>query len=213
MADPSAAALHDASRVRRRRLAPGARPRRRRTLRARRGGSADDIAASHGARRRRAVLSRARSDTGHTWYPQRFLAPRAANEPWLGSALGVVARWRTGGWGRCADQPDRRRRLLTRRVAWRRVRGAEPGPLRRRARLLRVLDRGAGRPRPAVAGRPSLDGNPGVPGLRLHSTHTSRSTASSPAGAVSAAGAAVDLRIYRDGHTINADDIAAARRC
>lgn len=28
--------------------------------------------------------------TGHTWYPQRFIAPRAANEPHLSSALNVV---------------------------------------------------------------------------------------------------------------------------
>lgn len=26
-----------------------------------------------------------------TWYPERFLAPTAANEPWLGSALAVIA--------------------------------------------------------------------------------------------------------------------------
>lgn len=28
---------------------------------------------------------------GRTWYPQRFLSPLAANEPWLSSALRVVA--------------------------------------------------------------------------------------------------------------------------
>ena len=27
----------------------------------------------------------------HTWYPNRFLAPIASNEPWLSSALGAVA--------------------------------------------------------------------------------------------------------------------------
>lgn len=30
--------------------------------------------------------------TDRTWYPNRFLAPLASNEPWLGSALGVIAR-------------------------------------------------------------------------------------------------------------------------
>lgn len=29
---------------------------------------------------------------GHAWYPQRFLAPLAQNEPYLSSALGVVGR-------------------------------------------------------------------------------------------------------------------------
>ena len=28
---------------------------------------------------------------GHVWYPQRFVAPREANQPWLDSALGRVA--------------------------------------------------------------------------------------------------------------------------
>src|SRR4051794_7605746 len=27
---------------------------------------------------------------GHTWYPQSFLAPLAANQPWLDSALGYL---------------------------------------------------------------------------------------------------------------------------
>jgi predicted esterase len=30
--------------------------------------------------------------SGHTWYPQRFLAPLESNEPWLSSALNAVAR-------------------------------------------------------------------------------------------------------------------------
>lgn len=29
--------------------------------------------------------------SGRTWYPNRFTAPLASNEPWLGSALGVIA--------------------------------------------------------------------------------------------------------------------------
>lgn len=38
---------------------------------------------------------------GHTWYPHRFMAPLAQNEPWLSSALravaGVIARLETSG--------------------------------------------------------------------------------------------------------------------
>lgn len=30
--------------------------------------------------------------TDRTWYPNRFLEPLASNEPWLSSALGVIAR-------------------------------------------------------------------------------------------------------------------------
>ena len=29
---------------------------------------------------------------GHAWYPQRFIAPVAMNQPWLASALGVIDR-------------------------------------------------------------------------------------------------------------------------
>jgi len=29
---------------------------------------------------------------GDTWYPRRFLEPLASNEPWLGSALGLIGR-------------------------------------------------------------------------------------------------------------------------
>jgi len=56
-----------------------------------RGGSADDIASLAGVLAIDRMTFLIPEATGHTWYPQRFLAPLAANEPWLGSALGVVA--------------------------------------------------------------------------------------------------------------------------
>src|SRR4051794_23561913 len=52
-----------------------------------RGGSAEDILALHGelgADRFAAVAPQA---AGYTWYPQSFLAPTAANQPYLDSAL------------------------------------------------------------------------------------------------------------------------------
>jgi predicted esterase len=46
----------------------------------------------------------------NTWYPQRFIAPIAANEPWLSSALGVVGR--LVAQVRDAGIPDERIALL-----------------------------------------------------------------------------------------------------
>ncbi len=56
-----------------------------------RGGSADDILslASHLAVPDFTLL--APQATNHTWYPYSFLAPPAQNEPWLSSALGLLA--------------------------------------------------------------------------------------------------------------------------
>lgn len=45
---------------------------------------------------------------GNSWYPERFLAPVAANEPWLASALGVV----TGLVERAASGGVARERVL-----------------------------------------------------------------------------------------------------
>jgi len=56
-----------------------------------RGGSAEDMIGLAEALPYASFAYRAPSAAGRTWYPQRFLAPLAANEPWLSSALGVIA--------------------------------------------------------------------------------------------------------------------------
>ena len=52
-----------------------------------RGGSADDILGLAAGIARPGVAYLAPQAADHTWYPQRFLAPLEANEPWLSSAL------------------------------------------------------------------------------------------------------------------------------
>ncbi len=52
-----------------------------------RGGSAEDVLGLAGAIGAPDVAYLAPAAAGHTWYPQSFLAPLAANEPWLSSAL------------------------------------------------------------------------------------------------------------------------------
>ncbi|MEO8277868.1 MAG: dienelactone hydrolase family protein [Thermoanaerobaculia bacterium] len=52
-----------------------------------RGGSAEDILGLSGPLAMPGVAFLAPQAAEHTWYPQRFLAPLAVNEPWLSSAL------------------------------------------------------------------------------------------------------------------------------
>lgn len=59
-----------------------------------RGGSAEDILSlvqSFGAATERWAFV-APQAANHTWYPERFMAPMARNEPWLSSALDTVGR-------------------------------------------------------------------------------------------------------------------------
>ena len=52
-----------------------------------RGASAEDILGFAGPLAATGVVFLAPQAADHTWYPQRFLAPLAVNEPWLTSAL------------------------------------------------------------------------------------------------------------------------------
>ncbi len=55
-----------------------------------RGASAENILELAQAVRAEGVAWLAPQAAGNTWYPNRFIAPIASNEPWLSSALGVV---------------------------------------------------------------------------------------------------------------------------
>ncbi|HZQ42526.1 MAG TPA: alpha/beta fold hydrolase [Acidobacteriaceae bacterium] len=56
-----------------------------------RGGSAEDILSLAQPLYREGLAYFAPQAAGHTWYPNSFLAPREANEPWLSSALEKVS--------------------------------------------------------------------------------------------------------------------------
>src|ERR1700761_7613318 len=56
-----------------------------------RGGSTDDILRLAQPLRREGLAYLAPQAAGHTWYPNSFLAPREANEPYLSSALAKIA--------------------------------------------------------------------------------------------------------------------------
>ena len=56
-----------------------------------RGGSAEDILSLAQPLYREGLAYLAPQAAGHTWYPNSFLAPREANEPYLSSALAKIA--------------------------------------------------------------------------------------------------------------------------
>jgi predicted esterase len=145
---------------------------------------------------------------GSTWYPQSFLAPIPQNEPWLGSALGVVAglvddlQQQGIGSERLAIMGFSQGACLTLEFA---------ASHARRYAAVAAFTGGLigppGTPRDYVgtlAGTPvfigSSDVDPHVPLDRVH-----ESTA-----VLRGMGAIVDERIYPGmGHTINAEELAA----
>ncbi|CAN5211839.1 dienelactone hydrolase family protein [soil metagenome] len=57
-----------------------------------RGANAADILGLADAIGREDIACLAPEAAGHAWYPQRFIAPVAMNQPYLASALGVIGR-------------------------------------------------------------------------------------------------------------------------
>ena len=211
MAEPSAA-LHDPTRV----LVAGpplARARAVTILLHGRGGSADDIASLATVLAIDGLTFLVPEATGHTWYPQRFLAPLAANEPWLGSALGVVAT--LVAQATAAGVPPAR-------IA---IAGFSQGAClalefvaRTPARYGAAIAFSGGLIGPPDEPRPPVPAAAASPGRRSSSaaatrTGTFRWPASRRAPTVlRGLGGDVDVRIYPGmGHTINQDEIAAAR--
>ena len=178
-----------------------------------RGGSADDIASLARVLAADRVSFLVPEATGHTWYPQRFIAPLEANEPWLGSALGVVgalvARVAAAG-------------IATTQTA---VAGFSQGAClalefaaRRPTRYGAVMGFSGGligapgTPRPPVPPGASFAGTPIFLGCGDRDGHIPIEVVETSASVLEALGAAVDLRVYAGmGHTINEDEIAAGR--
>jgi len=209
MPEPSAA-LHDLTRV----LVAGpplARARAVTILLHGRGGSADDIASLATVLAIDGLTFLVPEATGHTWYPQRFLAPLSANEPWLGSALGVVAT--LVAQATAAGIPAER-------IA---IAGFSQGAClalesvaRTPARYGAAIAFSGGligppdEPRPPAPG--SLAGTPVFLGCGDQDGHIPVASVETSAAVLRGLGGEVDVRIYPGmGHTINQDEIAAAR--
>lgn len=146
----------------------------------------------------------------HTWYPQSFLAPIEANEPWLSSALAALKD--VVGKALDAAGPPERLMLL----------GFSQGgclTLEYTARNPRsygaVVGLSAGLIGPEGTPRSyqgSLDGVPVFLGCSDVDPHIPVERVHETAEVLSGMGASVDKRIYPGmGHTVNADELTAVR--
>lgn len=148
---------------------------------------------------------------GNSWYPYRFLAPAADNEPWLSSALAsiasAVAMLEAGGIAheRIILVGFSQGACLTLEFAARAAaRGARFGGVVAMAGAL------VGDPTVARHDTGSLNGTPVVLACGDADAHIPEALVRSSAKQFAALGATVDLRIYPGlGHDITGDQIAA----
>jgi predicted esterase len=175
-----------------------------------RGGSAHDMLGLAEMLAREGVSFLVPQAAGHTWYPQRFIAPLSANEPWLSSAVGVVGTLMDRAVG--AGIEAQRLMLL----------GFSQGgclalesAARRARRYGAVVGLSAGLIGPP--GQPrnytgAFFGTPVFLGCSDVDMHIPLASVEEADEVLTGMGAVVDKRIYRGmGHTVNDDEIAAVR--
>jgi predicted esterase len=144
-----------------------------------------------------------------TWYPQSFLAPLAQNEPWLGSALRVIAGL-VADVGRMGVAPNR--------IA---IAGFSQGACltlefvaRHARRYAAAVAFSGGLIGPPATGRNyagNLEGTPIFIGSSDVDPHVPLARVQESTAVLRRMGADVEERIYpRMGHTINADELRAA---
>lgn len=175
-----------------------------------RGADAADIVNLAGEVAPPGVVILAPNAEGQTWYPYRFIEPIERNEPWLSSALDLVGRI----VGRLAESgiPAERVALLGfSQGACLALEYAARHPQRYGAVV--AFSGGLIGPPGTVFNYPgSLDGTPVFLGCSDVDAHIPVNRVEESAQAMSDLGAAVDLRIYPGlGHTVNGDEIQAAR--
>jgi predicted esterase len=175
-----------------------------------RGGGAEDIMALAREVAPPGVTILAPQAAGNTWYPYRFLEPTERNEPYLSSALRIVAEL----IAQVAEQgiPSERVALL----------GFSQGACLALEAAARNAQRYAG----VIGFSGGLIGPPGTafefPGSLEHTPvfigssdvdpHIPKERVEETAAALQRLGAAVDVRLYPGmGHTVNRDELEAAR--
>ena len=148
--------------------------------------------------------------TGFAWYPARFMEPLAANQPWLDSALALLDRIVADLEASGVDRP---------RIA---LGGFSQGAClalefaaRRAGRWAAVIGFSGGLIGPPgieLARGGSLEGTPVLMGCSDMDPHIPLDRVHDTATALEDMGARVDERIYPGlGHTVNDDEVAAAR--
>jgi predicted esterase len=176
-----------------------------------RGGSANDILGLAEATRRTELAWLSPQAGQGSWYPQRFTAPLASNEPWLTSALDRID---------AAVRAIEAAGISANRIA---LVGFSQGAClaaeyaarnARRWGALGVLSGGLiGPPGSAFQYPGDLDGTPVLLGCSDSDAHIPLERVHETADALEGLGATVDKRIYPGmGHTINDDELVWLRR-
>jgi len=174
-----------------------------------RGAAADDMIALYGALALANVAALAPQAAGYTWYPQSFLAPIEANQPYLDSALGRID----------SIVSD----LLSRGIASERIAlvGFSQGACltceyaarhaRRYGAVIAFTGGLIGPPGTVRDYRGALDGTPVFLGTSDPDPHVPFARVQETAEVFTRMGASVDLRRYPGmPHTINQEELQAA---
>jgi phospholipase/carboxylesterase len=176
-----------------------------------RGASAHDILSLASELRRTELAYLAPQAAGNEWYPNRFIAPVASNEPWLSSALELVG----SALARVAEAgiPAKRTLLLGfSQGACLALESAARNP-RRYGGLLglsgALIENGdTSRDYPG-----SLAGTPVFLGCSDRDFHIPAGRVERSAELLRAQGGEVTMRLYRGlGHTVNADEIEQVQK-
>lgn len=153
---------------------------------------------------------RAPEAPGNTWYPQRFLAPIASNEPWLSRALDTLDQ-EIAALADDAIAPEQTALLGFSQGACLVLEYAA----RHARRWGAVIAFTGGLIGPDDAPRDyagDFAGTPAFLGTADPDPHVPVARARESADILKGLGARVDLRIYPGmGHTVNGDELAAAR--
>ncbi len=175
-----------------------------------RGASADDILGLADELGVPEVAYLAPQAAGGAWYPNRFVAPVASNEPWLGSALAVLGEL-LGQLATAGLPPERTLLLGFSQGACLALEYGARNPLRYGGLvgLSGALIESGDQPR-AYTG--DLAGTPVFLGCSDVDAHIPRGRVERSATLLQGLGATVDARIYPGmGHAVNQDELAAVR--
>ena len=175
-----------------------------------RGAGAEDIMALAREIAPPTVTILAPQAAGNTWYPYAFLEPTERNEPYLSSALRIVADLIAQvdehgiSPGRVALVGFSQGACLALEAAARNA--------RRYAGVIGLSGGLIGPPGTSFDFAGSLDGTPVFLGCSDVDPHIPKERVEESAAALERLGAAVDLRLYPGmGHTVNRDELEAAR--
>jgi predicted esterase len=175
-----------------------------------RGGGAEDIIALAREIAPPNVTILAPQAAGNSWYPYRFLEPTERNEPYLSSALRIVADL-IARLGEQSIPPERVALVGFSQGACLALEAAARNA-RRYAGVIGFSGGLIGPPGTSFDFPGSLDATPVFLGCSDVDPHIPKERVEETAAALARLGAAVDARLYPGmGHTVNRDELDAAR--